>query len=138
MALKLIEQDAKTLLQAYHERKDEYDALRATGRWSGAVLYAGTLLELALKLAICRLMGVSNLPAIFQVHDLDLLLYCSGQQNRFGAGTLLHKNFSKIQDHWAMALRYRGAVKTQQDCDDCDKALFDPAHGVLTLLSQNF
>ncbi len=138
MALKLIEQDAKTLLQAYEERKAEYEALRATGKWSGTILYIGTLLELALKLAICKLMGVSNLPTIFQVHDLDLLLYCSGQQKRFEEGTALRKNFSKIQDHWAMALRYKGAVKTQQDSDDCDKALFDLSHGLLTVLSQNF
>ncbi len=87
MALKFIEQNAKTLLQAYEERKAEYEALRATNRWSGAILYAGTLLELALKLAICKLLGVANLPAIFQVHDLDLLLYCSGQQKRFEEGT---------------------------------------------------
>jgi len=37
-----------------------------------------------------------------------------------------------------MTLRYKGAVKTQQDSDDCDKALFDLSHGLLTVLSQNF
>ncbi len=81
MALKLIEQDVTTLRQAYQERKVEYDALRAASRWSGAILYAGTLLELALKVVICKHLGVSKLPAIFQVHDLELLLYCSGQQD---------------------------------------------------------
>jgi len=138
MALKFIQQDATTLRAAYQERKAEYDALRAAGRWTGAVLYAGTLLELALKLVMCRHLGVTNLPTIFQVHDLDLLLCCSGQQSRFGSGTVLHKNLSRIQDHWAMALRYEGAIKTQQDADDCDKALFDPAHGLIPFLSQYF
>jgi hypothetical protein len=138
MALKFIQQDATTLREAYQERKAEYDALRTAGRWPGAVLYAGTLLELAFKLVICKHLGITNLPTIFQVHDLDLLLCCSGQQSRFGAGTALHKNFSKIQDHWTMALCYEGAVKTQQDSDDCDKALFDPSYGLLTLLSQYF
>jgi len=69
MALKFIEQDATTLRNAYQERKAEYDALRAAGRWSGAVLYAGTLLELALKLVLCKHFNVPQLPVIFQVHD---------------------------------------------------------------------
>jgi len=138
MALKFIQQDATTLREAFRERKAEYDALRAAGRWSGAVLHGGTLLELALKVVMCKHLGITNLPTIFQVHDLDLLLCCSGQQSRFGAGTALHKNLSKLQDHWAMALRYEGAIKSQQDSDDCDQALFDPSHGLLTLLSQYF
>ncbi len=45
MALKLIQQNASTLRDAYDERKAEYDALRAAGKWSGAILQAGTLLE---------------------------------------------------------------------------------------------
>lgn len=54
MALKFIQQDAATLREAYQERKAEYDALRAAGRWPGAILLAGTLLELALKLVLCK------------------------------------------------------------------------------------
>ncbi|MDZ7302308.1 MAG: hypothetical protein ONB44_09200, partial [candidate division KSB1 bacterium] len=88
--------------------------------------------------------GALQASRCFQTTDhlsspcLDLLLYCSGQQTRFEADTALHKNFSKIQDHWTMTLRYEGAIKTQQDSDDCDKALFDPSHGLLTLFSQYF
>ena len=67
MALKLIQQDASTLHEAYHERKAEYDALRAAERWSGAILLAGTLLELALKMVLCKHLRVSKLPTIFQV-----------------------------------------------------------------------
>ncbi len=66
MALKFIEQDAKTLLQAYEERKAEYEALRATNRWSGAILYAGTLLELALKLAIVSFWEFQIFPQFFK------------------------------------------------------------------------
>ncbi|MDZ7289541.1 MAG: hypothetical protein ONB42_06375, partial [candidate division KSB1 bacterium] len=54
----------------YYERKVEYDALRAAGRWSGAILYAGILLELALKLVLCKPLGVFRLPTIFRVHVL--------------------------------------------------------------------
>jgi len=138
MALKFIQQDATTLREAYLERKAEYDALRAAGRWSGAVLYSGTLLELALKLVICKLLGVSNLPTIFQVHDLYLLLYCSGQHDHFKVGTSIETNFSLVHTDWSMALRYEGAIKTQQDVDRFDRALFDPSDGVITYLSQYF
>jgi len=138
MALKFIEQDAATLLEAYKERQAEYDALRAAGRWPGAILYAGTLLELALKLALCKLLGVSNLPTIFQVHDLDLLLHCSGQLNRVRSDKPLLENFSFIHDNWSMAIRYEGAVRTQQDSDAFDLALFDPSHGLIIFLSQYF
>lgn len=65
MALKLIQQDLATLRAACEERKAEYQALRAAGRWAGAVLYAGTLLELALELVISKQPEVSNLPAHF-------------------------------------------------------------------------
>jgi len=99
MAVKFIQQDATTLHAAYQERKAEYDALRAAGRWSGAVLHAGTLLELALKVVMCKHLGITNLPTIFQVHDLDLLLCCSGQQSRFGAGTAIYRR-SKTIGRW--------------------------------------
>ncbi len=138
MALKFIQQDATTLREAYEERKAEYDTLRAAGRWSGAVLYAGTLLELALKLVIGKHLGIVNLPTIFQVHDLDLLLCCSGQQSLFKPGTALETNFSLIHNNWSMALRYEGATKTQQNSDRFDQALFDPSNGVITYLSQYF
>jgi hypothetical protein len=75
MALKFIQQDAGTLRIAFAERKREYDSFRAAGNWAGAMLHAGILLEVALKLAICRHLNVPKLPIIFQVHDLELLFY---------------------------------------------------------------
>jgi hypothetical protein len=136
MALKFIEQDAATLREAYKERKAEYDALRAAGRWPGAVLLAGTLLELALKLVLCKHLGVANLPTIFQVHDLDLLFYCTGRYSRLATNSLLRQNFSFISKNWSMALRYEVAIKTEPDADAFEMALFDPTHGVITFLTQ--
>jgi hypothetical protein len=138
MAIKFIQQNVRTLREAYQERKAEYDALRAAGRWSGAILLAGTLLELALKLVIFKLLGVERLPAIFQVHDLDLLFYCSGHYGRLKTDTILQQNFSFVYDNWSMALRYEGAIKAQQDSDAFDVALFDQTSGVITFLSQYF
>ncbi len=138
MALKFIQQDAITLREAYQERKAEYEALLFAGRWSGVVLYGGTLLELALKLVMSKHLGITNLPTIFQVHDLDLLLCCSGQLSRFKPGTALETNFSFIQNNWSMTLRYEGAVRTQQNADQFNHALFDSVNGVITYLSQYF
>ncbi len=138
MALKFIQQDATTLREAYLERKSEYDALRAAGRWSGTVLHGGTLLELALKVVMCKHLDITNLPTIFQVHDLNLLLCCSGQWSRFAPGTVLEKNYSLILDDWSMSIRYEGPIKSQQDSNRFDQALFDPANGVITYLSQYF
>jgi hypothetical protein len=134
MALRLMQQDVSTLRAAYEERKEEYNILRSAGKWSGAILYGGTLLELALKLVICKHVGISQLPTIFQVHDLELLLYCSGQYNRLLANETVLQNFFLVDGNWSVALRYEGST-TQQKSDEFDKALFDPAAGVISFLS---
>jgi len=136
MAIKFIKQDAGILLEAYNARKEEYEALRATGKWSGAISHAGILLELALKLTICKHIGATELPVMFQIHDLELLLYCSGQRNNFSSKPILERNFDIVLKRWSMDLRYQGATKTQVDSDAVHQALFDPINGILIFLSQ--
>jgi hypothetical protein len=138
MAIKLIPEDATTLLAAFNERKDEYDALLAAKKWSGAISHGGILLELALKLVICKHIGAAQLPTMFQIHDLELLLYCSGQRNNFSNNPILERNFDIVLKRWSMDLRYQGATKTQADSDAVYQALFDPINGVLIFLSQYF
>lgn len=138
MALKLILQNAEKLREAYHARKAEYEILRAGEQWSGAILHAGTLVELALKLVICKNLGVSQLPTLFQIHGLELLLYCSGLWSRSKSIMELQQNFSFLFDRWSMALRYEGASQAQQDADDFDRALFEQPYGVISFLSQYF
>jgi hypothetical protein len=132
---KVIAEDVATLRQAYQLRKREYDALRAAGEWSGAVMHAGILVELALKIAICKNMDVTHLPKAFQVHDLDYLLYCTGLQNTFLNDPDLLRNFTVGTTRWSMDMRYKGAITTQRKADKIHQALFDPANGVLTFLS---
>jgi len=134
MALKLIQQDAATLRSAFAERKNEYASLRAAGNWAGAILQAGILLEVALKLAICKHLRVSRLPIIFQVHDLELLFYCSGQQETFETNAILQDNFGFILGNWSMTLRYEG-IKNKAESDLVDHALFSVPDGVLTFLT---
>ena len=137
MALKFIQQDATTLREAVAERKREYDSLRTAGNWSGAMLHAGILLEVALKLAICKHLKVSKLPTIFQVHDLELLFYCAGQQDVLETNPTLQSNFGFIVEKWSMVLRYEG-VKSQAESDLIDYALFSAPNGVLTFLTPYF
>ncbi|MDZ7292242.1 MAG: hypothetical protein ONB44_15950 [candidate division KSB1 bacterium] len=135
MNVKVITQDVATLRQAFQQRKREYDALRAAEEWAGAVMHAGMLLELALKIAVCKNMNVTHLPRVFQVHDLDFLLYCSGSLNILQANPDLLRNFGIIATRWSMELRYEGPVITQAKSDEIHNALFDSVSGVLTLLN---
>jgi hypothetical protein len=132
---KVIPQDVDTLRQAYQLRKREYDAIRSAGEWSGAVLHAGILVELALKIAICKNMDVTHLPQAFQIHELETLLYCSGLEKTFKSNPILYDNFIIIAHKWSMELRYQGAVITKQDSDDFHQLLFDTSNGVLTFLT---
>jgi len=136
VAKKFIKQDANVLLAAYNGRKDEYEALRATGKWSGAILHAGILLELALKLVICKHIGEQKLPVMFQIHDLELLLYCSGLNQNVLNNSALQLNFKIVVSRWSMDLRYQGATATRAEADLVHKALYDSVNGALTFLSQ--
>lgn len=138
MALKLISQDLGSLRAAYGARQAEYQTLRAGEQWSGAILHAGTLVELALKLVICKQLRIKQLPAIFQVHDLELLLYCSGQYDRVMNDNVLQHSFAFICDKWSISQRYEGALKTSQEAEAFHAALFDADNGILTFLSQHF
>jgi hypothetical protein len=135
LADKIIAEDITTLRQAYQLRQREYEALRAAGEWAGAIMHAGILLELALKIAICKNMDVTNLPKAFQIHDLKLLLYCTGLRNTVMNNPELQRNFGVIATHWTMDLRYKGAVVMKQYFDEVHQALFDPSTGILTFLS---
>jgi len=135
MAFKLIAQDIVTLRQAYREREREYTILRSGKAWSGAVLYGGILLEIALKIAICKNLKVTHLPRVFQVHDLDFLLYCSGLRDTFQNTPELKRNFDVVLTRWSMELRYEGSVVTEKKSEEIHNALFDSSNGVLTYLT---
>ncbi|NUM66990.1 hypothetical protein HUU39_17270 [candidate division KSB1 bacterium] len=134
MAIKLIRQDVQSLFDAYHERKSEYDSLRAAGNWAGAILSGGMVLELALKLVICKHLGVPRLPVAFQVHDLELLFYCSGHQQALNTNKILQRNFRVVLENWSLAQRYEGA-KSQADADLLHQALFEISDGVVSFLT---
>ncbi|MEK7728041.1 MAG: hypothetical protein AAB354_06465 [candidate division KSB1 bacterium] len=135
MSVKFISQDLATLHEALQMRKEEYEALYSAGKWQGAVVQAGFLLELALKIAICKNLGEQNLPRIFQVHDLELLLFCSGLGQTFKSKPALQRNFTVVLTNWSPELRYEKSLITKKKSDDVHQALFDPSHGLLTFLA---
>jgi hypothetical protein len=135
VAVKFISQDLATLHEALHMRKEEYETLYAAGKWQGAVVQGGFLLELALKIAICKNLGEENLPRIFQVHDLELLLFCTGLRQTFESKPELQRNFTVVQRNWSPELRYERALITQKKSDEVHHALFDSPHGLLTFLA---
>ncbi len=98
----------------------------------------GDSARVALKITMCKHLDVEKLPIVFQVHDLELLLYCSGYQKKVETNPALRKNFMLIHKQWSLTTRYEGATKTQQDADDFDQALFDSSFGVIAFLAQYF
>jgi len=135
MAAKFIPQDMATLEEAFQMRKEEYEILHAAGQWQGAVLHAGFVVELALKIAICKKLNEPKLPRIFQVHDLELLLHCSGLRKTFEGKPDLYRNFGLVLNHWSTELRYEKAVINKAISNKIHRALFDPASGIVTFLS---
>jgi hypothetical protein len=75
------------------------------------------------------------LPRIFQVHDLELLLHCSGLRKTFESKPDLYRNFGVVLKHWSTELRYEKAMITKAISNKIHHALFDPANGVVTFLS---
>ena len=135
MAVKFIPQDMATLNEAYQLRKDEYETLYNAGKWQGAVLHGGFMLELALKIAICKKLDEPKLSRIFQVHDLELLLHCSGLRKTFESKPDLYRNFGVVLKHWSAELRYERAMITKAISNKVHRALFDPTSGVIPFLS---
>ena len=78
------------------------------------------------------------LPIMFQTHELELLLFCSGLNHEFNHNPILLHNFKSVLKRWSIDLCYEGATKTKADAALVDNALFDPANCVLTVLTKYF
>ena len=63
MALQFIQQDFDTFHEAYHERKAEYDTLRAAERWPGAMLKTSILTKLR-----------ATIEAWAHIHNVEITL----------------------------------------------------------------
>jgi glutamate synthase domain-containing protein 2 len=125
----------EVLLRLADARAEEFDILRAAGRYAAAVYLGGYVLELLLKCAACRSLNLEALPVELQTHDLEVLLLFSGFQTTLETVPEVHTSFRRIQSRWSQALRYADPVEiSRRDCDDMAVRLFDPNHGVASWL----
>jgi HEPN domain-containing protein len=116
-------------------RLREFALLRAAGEYAGAYYLGGYAVELYLKRAICRLLGLSRLPVLFHIHDLDALLFFAGLSGRIDTEPHIKACFNLLRSAWSERKRYTvPAGVTAQDCDDMDRWLNDPSDGVIPWL----
>jgi len=89
-------------------RLAEFETLRtATPPHYAAALYlAGYAVEALLKCAICKALNHDELPVIFHIHDLDVLLFFSGLYKEIQTDAAVWTSFRRIQATWNEKLRY--------------------------------
>ena len=113
-------------------RLREFELLRSSGEYAGAYYLGGYAAELFLKRAICRLLGLSHLPIVFHIHNLETLRFFSGVSGRLSAAPGVAANLNSLHSGWNERMRYAApAAISQEDCDDMDRWLNDPADGVI-------
>jgi hypothetical protein len=118
-------------------RLAELDTLRkATPPHYAAALYlGGYAVEALLKCAICQALNLDELPVIFHVHDLDVLLFFSGRYQEIQTDAAVLDSFSNIQAAWSEKRRYTDpTTATAAECNDLDQWLNNPTSGVVPWL----
>ncbi len=129
------------LEEAGKDRLEDAEHLRAAGRYSSAIVMGVYALEIALKIRICRLLKLTQLPTAFEVHDLRGLLVVSGLVN-----AMAKRGSRSVKKNWELititardfaAMRYLPtSVKTRHEADDFFLQLNDPKRGVLPWISR--
>jgi len=105
-------------------RLAEFNTLRqATPPHYAAALYlGGYAIEALLKCAICQALNLDELPVVFHVHDLDVLLFFSGRYQEIQTDHAVWDSFRKIQLTWNEKRRYTDpSTVTVTECDDLDR-----------------
>lgn len=101
----------KELIILCKERAEDAKALFEAKRYDGAVYTCGYVVELALKIRICKTLKWQNYPPTksqdfkaFKSHNLDFLLTCSGKE------TEIKNNFFNLWSffisNWNSEMRY--------------------------------
>jgi hypothetical protein len=118
-------------------RRAEFDTLRtATPPHHAAALYlAGYAIEALLKCAICKALNLDELPVLFHIHDLEVLLFFSGLYHEIQANTAVWASFRRIQTTWNEKRRYTDpSTVNAAVCDDLNRWLNEPISGVVPWL----
>lgn len=93
-------------------RLDEAEALYGAGCYDGCAYLCGYVVELALKAAVCSILGVpeypekgSRLRESFKTHDFDDLKLVAGMEQAFTTNSTLLANWS-VASKWKPERRY--------------------------------
>ena len=128
--------DLATLKAVARDRLRDFEVLKDSGQYSGAIYMGRYVIEVYLKCLICRRLKKANLPKIFHSHNLKTLLFFTGlndelresQPKRF-------KSFERMDEQKIDALRYQDSKKvTVSDCNSWDKWLNHHEEGLVPWL----
>lgn len=109
----------KDLIILCREKEIDAQALLNAKRYDSAVYLSGYVVELALKIRICKTLKWEKYPPnnaqdfkAFKTHSLEFLLICSGKE------TLIKKNhltlWSYFTSNWNSEMRYDNRKITKQ------------------------
>ncbi len=129
---------AADLTGAWQDRLADANALLAAGRHAAAISAGIYALEILLKTGICRVLNLSQMPRIFEIHDLDGLATSAGLRSNVDdpafSGSKTGQNWARISDYSAKLneLRYTpDANWSKVDATDLLECLQDPNDGVI-------
>lgn len=97
--------ERELLLAIADGRLEDAGVLFRAGRYSAAVYLGGHAVECYLKAAICRKLDLDELPEVFAIHDLELLLLFSGLTRHIVSEGAVHRAFQQLQGVWKLGLR---------------------------------
>lgn len=131
------------LFRLAEDRLEDFEALRAAGRYAAAIYLGVYAVECLLKAHICKVLDLRRLPAVFKTHDLQVLLLHSGLNQRIRSVPEVYDNLRKLDNLWNPAvdernIRYlRDPVRFGRSAaDQAAQWLKGPAGGVVAWLRE--
>jgi hypothetical protein len=129
------------LEQAARDRLDDAQALLDAGRYASAIAHGLYALEIRLKLVICSRLDITNLPKVFQIHDLGALMLHSGLSIKI-RDTKRPRGVAKNWDELKQLSENLDGYRYKSDPSWDERLartvlhqLTDPTHGVLIWLA---
>ncbi len=117
----------KELIQLCKARAEDAKALFKAKRYDGAVYTCGYVVELALKIRICKTLKWDNFPPTssqdfkaFKSHNLNFLLTCSGREAQIK--NKYFNQWSFFTSNWNSEMRYENRKIDEQDAAEMLKA----------------
>jgi hypothetical protein len=127
---------------AWNDRLEDAEHLFNAGRNPTAISMGLYALGILLKVRICRILHLDQLPRPFEIHDLEGLMMVSGLRHALIKKHALpvKKNWTKIIKTFAVnhhEMRYlSNTVKSRQEAEEFFELLNHPTNGVIPWISR--